>query len=361
MSIAAKLQRQHLQTLTPYASARRSMSGGKVWLNANESPYNSDYEVDTSGLNRYPEFQPGKLLQAYADYAEVRSDQVLIGRGSDEAIDVLIRTYCEPGQDAIMICPPTYGMYAISAATHGAAVKSVPLTNIWQLDVNQIKANLTNVKLVFLCNPSNPLGNALEPKALMEILEAAGDQALVVVDEAYIEYAALAGVSSVSQWLQKYPQLVVLRTLSKAFGLAGIRCGFALASADVIATMQKVLAPYPLPDLTVQVAIQALAPAACKQMQERLAVTCVERERLQAALEQLGYVKRLWPSVTNFILLQVTDAAKLVGWCQQQGILIRNQSAQVGLGNTVRITVGSEAENNELIASLNAITQDFFS
>lgn len=361
MSIAAKLQRQHLQTLTPYASARRSMSGGSVWLNANESPYSNDYEVDTTGLNRYPEFQSAKLLKAYADYAEIRSDQVLIGRGSDEAIDVLIRTYCEPGQDAIMICPPTYGMYAISAATHGAAVKSVPLTDSWQLDLDQIKANLADVKLVFLCNPSNPLGNALEPQALTEVLETVGDQALVIVDEAYIEYAALAGINSVSQWLQKYPQLVVLRTLSKAFGLAGIRCGFALASPDVIAAMQKVLAPYPLPDLTVQVAIQALAPGACAQMQARLVETITERERLQQELEQLSYVKKLWPSVTNFILVQVTDAAKLVSWCQQQGILIRNQSAQVGLSNTVRITVGSETENNELIASLNAITQDFFS
>ncbi|MEX1221415.1 MAG: histidinol-phosphate transaminase [Idiomarina sp.] len=361
MSIAAKLQRQHLHTLTPYASARRSMSGGSVWLNANESPYSNGYDVDTSGLNRYPEFQSAKLLQAYADYAEVRSDQVLIGRGSDEAIDVLIRTYCEPGQDAIMICPPTYGMYAISAATHGAAVKSVPLTDNWQLDLNQIKANLAGVKLVFLCNPSNPLGNALESQTLTEVLEAVDEQALVIVDEAYIEYAALAGINSVSQWLQKYPQLVVLRTLSKAFGLAGIRCGFALAGADVIAAMQKVLAPYPLPDLTVQVAIQALASGACAQMQQRLAETITERERVQQQLEQLSYVEKLWPSVTNFILVQVTDAAKLVSWCQQQGILIRNQSAQVGLSNTVRITVGSETENNELIASLNAITQDFFS
>lgn len=372
MSLAEKLQRQHLAELTPYASARRSMSGGNVWLNANESPYAPDYTAPQQALNRYPEFQDPGLLAAYAAYANVRSEQILMGRGSDEAIDVLIRTFCEPQQDRIMICPPTYGMYAISAQTQGAGVVSVPLINAsnsagndtaWQLDIDGIQAQLERVKIVYLCNPSNPLGNALRAADIRAVLDAVGDRALVVVDEAYIEYASLDGVDSVVGWLQDYPQLVVLRTLSKAFGLAGIRCGFALASQAIITTLQKVLAPYPLPAPTVTIAKQALELKALTQMQTQLATTQQQRQVLVAALQQLqgqanSYIRKIFPSVTNFVLLQVTNAAALVAYCQQQDVLIRNQSAQLGLENSVRISIGTENENQAVIALLKSFMKD---
>jgi len=372
VSLADKLQRQHLAALTPYASARRSMSGGNIWLNANESPYAPD--DDNAGtdqalnLNRYPAFQDTDLRAAYAKYAEVAATQVLIGRGSDEAIDVLIRTFCEPQQDRIMICPPTYGMYAISAQTQGAEVVSVPLLNDtdespWQLDIEGIKSQLDGVKIVFICNPSNPLGNAVNTDAIKAVLAAVGDRALVVVDEAYIEYGTLEGVPSVAKWLEQYPQLVVLRTLSKAFGLAGIRCGFALANADIITTMQKVLAPYPLPAPTVAIAKRALSTPALTQMQAQLAATQQQRDILVKTLTQLqqqpdAYIKRIFPSVTNFVLFQVEDASALVTYCQQHGVLIRNQSAQLGLPDSVRISIGNAEENQAVITLLEAYMKD---
>lgn len=334
--LAQQLQRPHLAALVPYASARRSMSGGSIWLNANEAP---DGE-----LNRYPSFQPAAMLEAYARYAKVAAQQVLTARGSDEVIDVLIRTFCEPGQDKIMICPPTYGMYAISAQTHGAEVVTVPLLPDLTLALDDIAAQLKRVKLIFLCHPSNPLGNPLPSAQIEAVLQAAENRALVVVDEAYIEYAQAAGIESTAAWLTRYPNLVVLRTLSKAFGLAAIRCGFALANEAIIQTLQKVLAPYPVPLLTEQTATQQLAPAALQTVQQRVMRTTQLREALIATLQAQTWVTRVFPSVTNFVLCQVDDAAKRVAWFQRQGILIRNQSAQLNLPQSIRISIGSAAE-----------------
>ncbi|PWW15951.1 MULTISPECIES: histidinol-phosphate transaminase [Pseudidiomarina] len=360
MSLASKLQRAHLAQLTPYASARRSMSGGNVWLNANEAPSTplaavADNAMSGNDLNRYPSFQSAALNQAYASYAEVSAEQVLSCRGSDEAIELLIRTFCEPGRDSIVICPPTYGMYAISAQTHGAGVISVPLQQ-QQLDVpailEQVQTAAQTVKLIFVCNPSNPLGNNLALDSLQQLLQQVGERAIVVVDEAYIEFAAASSVQAlneVSSWLQQYPQLVVLRTLSKAFGLAGIRCGFALAPADIIEALRKVIAPYPLPQTTVTVATQALSDAAINAMQQQVAATNTQRERLLAALADASWVTKIWPSCTNFVLLTVTDAAAIVAHFAAAGILIRNQSQQLGLANSVRISIGSAAEMDQLL------------
>ena len=364
MSLAQQLQRQHLSSLVPYASARRNANSDTpaLWLNANESPYSMDYTLDCSDLNRYPAFQSAALNQAYAAYAKVAEQQVLSCRGSDEAIDLLVRAFCEPNRDAVMITTPTYGMYAISAATQGAAVIDVPLllnasqnNAAGQLDVDAICQRLQDVnaelavKLVFLCSPSNPLANDLQPESLKRVLNAASEQALVVVDEAYIEFSQQPSVSS---WLNDYPNLVVLRTLSKAFGLAGARCGFALANSDVIQVLQKVLAPYPLPELTLQVAQQALEASAIAHMQASVQRTAVERMRWQQALAQLAGVGHVYPSVTNFILLAVDDANALVNHCRADGILIRDQSAQPGLNNCVRISIGSADQNQRCLTSL---------
>lgn len=357
MSIVEQLQRQHLKQLTPYASARRSMSGGNIWLNANESPYSNSYTVDDSKLNRYPEFQSKPLNQAYAEYAGINASKVLSSRGSDEGIELLIRAFCEPGQDKVLICPPTYGMYAISAKTFAVGVTEVPLLNSgevnnWQLDTESIIEAAAECKVIFLCSPSNPLGNALNTDDIEQVLQHS-PRSIVVVDEAYIEFSS--GDSLVS-WLERYPNLVVLRTLSKAFALAGIRCGFLLANDDIIELLQKVLAPYPLPDPTVQIAVQALQTSSLERLQQQVATLLAERDRVQTALEQTP-LPLVSESDTNFLLYQCEDAAGLVKSLTDNDLLIRNQSAQRGLENVVRITIGSAAENDELIQQL----KDYFS
>jgi histidinol-phosphate aminotransferase len=352
MSIVDQLQRQHLKQLTPYASARRSMSGGNIWLNANESPYSNSYTVDDSKLNRYPEFQSQPLNQAYAEYAGVESSQVLSSRGSDEGIELLIRAFCEPGQDKVLICPPTYGMYAISAKTFAVGVTEVPLLKSWQLDTESVIDAAADSKVIFLCSPSNPLGNRLNPDDIEQVLQHS-PSSIVVVDEAYIEFSS---GNSVAGWLERYPNLVVLRTLSKAFALAGIRCGFLLASEEIIGLLQKVLAPYPLPDPTVQIAIQALQTSSLERLQQQVSALVSERKRVETTLQQTP-MTLMAESDTNFLLYQCEDAADLVSILAEKGLLIRNQSAQRGLNNVVRITIGSAAENDELIQQL----KDYFS
>jgi len=352
MSLVEKLQRQHLKQLTPYASARRSMSGGNIWLNANESPYSNSYSVDDSKLNRYPEFQSKPLNQAYAEYAGINASQVLSSRGSDEGIELLIRAFCEPGQDKVLICPPTYGMYAISAKTFAVGVTEVPLLDNWQLDTESVIEAAAECKVIFLCSPSNPLGNALNTDDIEQVLQHA-PSSVVVVDEAYIEFSS--GTSVVS-WLERYPNLVVLRTLSKAFALAGIRCGFLLANDEIIELLQKVLAPYPLPDPSVQIAIQALQTSSLERLQQQVASLLSERERVQKALAQTP-LTLISESDTNFLLYQCDDATGVVTALADKGLLIRNQSAQRGLNNVVRITIGSATENDELIQQL----KDYFS
>lgn len=364
------LMREHLRSFTPYASARRSMSGGSLWLNANESPYSQTYSVKTEGLNRYPDFQNQALNQAYADYAGVAAKQVISHRGSDESIELLIRTFCEPGRDKILICPPTYGMYAISAAINNNETVAVPLlADTWQLDLDGIEQALNNepgIKVVFLCNPSNPLGNALQRDSMQRVIELCQNRALVVIDEAYIEFAqarspaayansnTLQGNSNVSMVaaIDQNPHVIVMRTLSKAFGLAGIRVGFTLTNADLVQALLPVLAPYPLPDLSIQVAQQALSSQEQARVQTNTAQTIAERAKLALALQGYPWVKRVHNSVTNFILVSVNDADALMQHCIQAGVLIRNQSSQVGLSNCVRITVGSASENQQLLAVL---------
>ncbi len=360
LTIAERLQRNHLRDLVPYASARRSMSGGGIWLNANEAPFTPSKAPTAADVNRYPPFQSSVLNQAYADYAGVGADRVLSGRGSDEAIELLIRAFCEPQQDRILICPPTYGMYAISAQTHGSETLQVPLQQRgecnWQLDLDGIRDNLTQVKLIFVCSPSNPLGNPLDSADLKALLEQVGGQALVVVDEAYIEFTATNGSQTmgVASWLTAYPQLVVLRTLSKAFGLAALRCGFVLADSSIINVLQKVIAPYPLPQPTIDGAINALQADAIKAMWQLRDDTMAQRQRLLQALAGRSWVQQIFPSVTNFVLLRVTDADALVHQLSADGILIRNQSKQFALANTVRISIGSATEMDQLIARLPA-------
>ena len=336
------LARDAVKAIVPYASARSSMSGGAVWLNANENALAPSYQLDGC-FNRYPSCQPKAVVDAYAAYAGVKPEQVLVSRGADEGIELLIRSFCEPKQDSITICPPTYGMYAISAESNQTAVNKVLLVNNEQLDLPAIFA--TAPKLVFICSPNNPTGDLIPRQQIIAVLEHFAGKALVVVDEAYIEFAPEA---TLVNELANYSNLVILRTLSKAFGLAGLRCGFTLAAADVINALKKMIAPYPIAEPVAQIAALALSDTGLSQMQQSVAtINRLRDDFIHFAKTQAG-VKKVWPSNANYVLLQVADAADCVSSLIEQDILIRNQSSQLGLEQVVRVSIGNADEMQRL-------------
>lgn len=345
MTLADKLTKDNIKDLVPYESARRSMSGGDVWLNANESPYANEYQLDSSVLNRYPDFQPAQLIQSYADYARVDKSQVLASRGADEAIELLIRTFCN-SDEHILICPPTYGMYAISAKTCGIGVKTVPLNPDFSLDIDAIKQITEKVKLVFICSPNNPTGTSVDHTQIKSVIEHFKDKAIVAVDEAYIEFTAH---NTVASWINDYPNLAVMRTLSKAFGLAGIRCGFTLANKDIIHAMSKVIAPYPISWPVAQIASQALSAQGIALMQSQLQQVLEQKEHIKTSLAALDYVYEQIPSDSNFIMFRTHAKKALFKTLVDAGILIRDYSTQIMLDDSLRISVGSESETQALL------------
>lgn len=349
---AASLARSNVKEMTPYMSARRLGGSGDVWLNANEYPTAPDFQFNERNLNRYPECQPANVILNYAAYAGVSPEEVLVCRGADESIELLIRAFCEPGKDAVMFCPPTYGMYSVSAETFGVEQKKIPSMPDWSLNIDAIRDNLQNTKLIYICSPNNPTGNIIDNKDLVQVLEMAAERALVVVDEAYIEFCPQYSVAS---WIANYPNLVVLRTLSKAFALAGLRCGFTLASADVIEILLKVIAPYPLSTPVATIAAQALSIEGIATMKHRVATITDNRIALSEALSELPIVEKVYPSETNYILVRFTEANKVFKALWDQGIILRDQSKQLGLTNCLRITIGTEIENVRVIEAIEAL------
>ena len=330
-----QLARESVKAIVPYASARRSMSGGAIWLNANENALAPEYQLSGS-FSRYPSCQPKAVIDGYAAYAGVPAEQVLVSRGADEGIELLIRSFCEPGRDSISICPPTYGMYAISAESNQVQTNIVPLTAEFELDLPALFS--TNPKLVFICSPNNPTGDLIPREQIIAVLEHFKHTALVVVDEAYIEFAPQASVVNV---MAQYSHLVVLRTLSKAFALAGLRCGFTLAAPDVINALKQMIAPYPLAEPVAQIAAQALQPESIALMQRTVITLNQLRDNFIDYAKARSGILKIWPSNANYVLLQVTNAADCVAALAAQGILIRNQSSQLGLTQVVRVSVGS--------------------
>ncbi|WP_261817179.1 histidinol-phosphate transaminase [Vibrio gallicus] len=343
-----KLARKQVQALTPYLSARRIGGSGDVWLNANESPFNNQYQIEASRLNRYSECQPEALINAYASYAGVTPSQVLTSRGADEGIELLIRAFCEPGEDAILYCPPTYGMYSISAETIGVERKLVPLTPQWQLDLDSIAQNLDNVKLVFVCSPNNPTGNLIKREDIVSLLEMTKDRAIVVMDEAYIDFCPEA---STVDLLSEYPNLAILRTLSKAFALAGLRCGFTLANEELINVLLKVIAPYPVPIPVSDIAVQALSASGLARAAKQVTNITQSRTKLEQALAALPGVE-VFPGYGNYLLVKFPDGDALFKAAWDAGIILRNSPIQ----DCVRISVGDETECSKTIEF---ITQQF--
>jgi histidinol-phosphate aminotransferase len=338
------LARPELLTLTPYQSARRIGGQGEIWINANESPFNNS---DLDKVNRYPECQPAELINAYSNYSGVKPSQIIASRGADEAIELLIRTFCVPGKDSIACFGPTYGMYAISAATFNVGVIALNLTDGYQLPQEwpaAIKqANVGTAKIVFICNPNNPTGTVIAKTDIEQAIQAA-PESIVVVDEAYIEFCP---EYSVADLLDSYPNLVVLRTLSKAFALAGARCGFMLASDAIIDLVMRVIAPYPVPLPVSQLAINALSTAGIDTMQQQVATLVAQGKRLSDALTAFG--AKVLPANGNYVLAQFDDVASIATMLKDAGIVARAYQ-DPRLSDAIRFSFTNPEQTNAIIA-----------
>jgi histidinol-phosphate aminotransferase len=342
--------RPEILAMQPYSSARMEAGQAKIMLNANESPW-APVGADDSGLNRYPDPQPAALCARLAELYGVAREQLLVGRGSDEAIDLLVRAFCHEGRDTIVISPPTFGMYAVAACTQGAAVIEAPLATDFAVDADAVLAKVTDsTKLVFVCTPNNPTG-ALVPLATIERLAVAlRDRALVVVDEAYLEFSGEA--ASATNLLAVHDNIAVLRTLSKAYALAGARVGTLIAQADVVALLRRIQAPYPVPALCAEAALAALSPQGIAQTRARIATLLGERDRLTRALSAASGVLAVYPSAANFVCVRLNDAQKVYRALLALGIVVRDVGRYPGLADCLRITIGSPQENAIVLEAL---------
>lgn len=347
-----QLVRKNVQKLTPYQSARRIGGNGDVWLNANEYPVAPNFQLTEQNFNRYPEAQPEQVINRYAQYAGVTPEQVIVSRGADEAIELLMRAFCEPETDTVLYCPPTYGMYQVSAETLGIKTKTVQTKSNWQLDLDGIKQNLDNVKLIYVCSPNNPTGNMIDQDDIKTLLKLAENRALVIIDEAYIEFSPN---STVVSWLANYPHLVILRTLSKAFALAGLRCGFTLANKPVIDALQKVIAPYPLATPVADIATQALSKDGINTMKLHVINLNNQKEKLANQLSALEIVEEVYPSEANYLCVKFQSNKEVFSKLWNEGIILRDQSKSIGQDGFIRISIGTQAECEAVITALKAI------
>jgi histidinol-phosphate aminotransferase len=354
MSSVLDLLRPDLRDFTGYASARRATATGSIWLNANESPLPSPADPGLR-LNRYPEPQPAALQARLAELYGVQSAQVLLGRGSDEAIDLLVRAFCRAGQDAVAIAPPCFGMYAVCARVQGAPLVEVPLVDDaegWRFDIDGLVAAAEQgARLVFLCSPANPTGQALPVEAIAALAARLQGRAALVVDEAYGEYSQ---VPSASTLLGRFPHLVVLRTLSKAYALAAARIGVAVADPVLVAVLRNLQAPYPIPAPCATLALSALAPASVKEAAARCALATRERDALLAVLRALPGVRRVYASEGNYLLARFDDADAALARLLAAGIVVRDMRAMPQLGDALRISIGTAAENAAVVDALSA-------
>jgi histidinol-phosphate aminotransferase len=349
MSWISDIARPEIVALKPYEHA--SWEPHLERMHANELPWRADADGSDAGLNRYPEPQPKELVARLASLYGVEKEQLLVGRGSDEGIDLLCRSFCRAGQDSVLVCPPTFGMYSVMAHVQGASVVTVPLkvNENFALDEDEVLRQCTpNVKLVFLCSPNNPTGNTIPAETILRIANRLEGRSIVVVDEAYVEFSSSP---SLIPHLSSLPQLAIMRTLSKAHGLAGARCGTLIANPEIIRLLRKVIHPYAITQMTVEAALNVLQPSQLPLMKERLALIKAERQRLFDALGKLAAVKRVWPSDGNFLLAEFADPDAALKSSRAANLLIREVRAQVGLPRTLRISIGTPEQNNRLLES----------
>lgn len=339
-----KILRPHILNLVPYSSARDEYTGKEgVFLDANENPYQS---VNGQHWNRYPDPYQWTIKEKLAPIKGVRPSQIFLGNGSDEPIDLLVRATCTPREDNILIMPPTYGMYQVSADINDVPIVKVPLTLDFQIDTKKVLAGITEkTKIVWICSPNNPSGNLLQREAIFEILNHFGG--LVVVDEAYIDFA---DEPSFVAELDNYPNLIVLQTFSKAWGLASLRLGMCFASEEIIRVLNKIKPPYNLSGATQQLLLEALDYGEKKNqlVQDILA----ERERLGKNLSTLPLVKKIYPSDANFLLVQFEDASAVMQYLLDEKIIVRDRSKVILCDGCLRLTVGTAEENQILLKAL---------
>jgi histidinol-phosphate aminotransferase len=345
------LARPEIRAMQPYSSARNEATGGVLMLNANESSWAPRGE-NGLGLNRYPQPQPPVLIERLAELYGVDARQLLVGRGSDEAIDLLIRAFCPAGASAVVISPPTFGMYSVGARIQGAEVIDVPLQAPgFALDADALLAAVTPaVRIVFVCSPNNPTGNVVPLPVLAKLAAGLQDRALLVIDEAYIEFA---GDASGQSLLDTYDHVCILRTLSKAWALAGARVGCLLAHADVIALLRRIMPPYPMPAPCSDAALRALEDTRKAKM--HLMTVLSERARLSTELAALPAVTEVLPSRANFLAIRFADPEAANRALLARGIVVRDIRRYPGLGDALRITIGAPDENDKVLATLAAL------
>jgi histidinol-phosphate aminotransferase len=341
------LARPEIVTLKPYSHAEWLPSLTR--LHANEVPWRPAGDTTEAGLNRYPEPQPKALIDALAKLYGVPASAVLATRGGDEAIDLLSRIYLRAGTDSILECTPTFGMYQVAARIQGAGVIDIPLDRErgWALDPERLLgAWQPHIKLVYLCSPNNPTANLLDTGALEEICGALDGKAIIVIDEAYVEWSRSP---SLTRWLNRFSTLVILRTLSKAHALAGARIGALLAQPALIELAKRVVPPYSLAQPSVEAALRALDPAQLASGLVRLDGLLQEREYLAGGLAASPWVDRVWPSDANFLLLDCRDAGRFLSQAVAGGLIVRDLRAHPLMPRSLRVSVGTRAQNDALL------------
>jgi len=339
-----QLTRENIKKLTPYSSARDEFSGeAKVFLDANENSLGSPL---LKWYNRYPDPHQQLIKQKLSTIKGILPEHIFLGNGSDECIDILFRCFCEPGKDNVIICPPTYGMYEVSANINDVEIRKAPLLPDFQLDLVHLENLIdTNTKLIWLCSPNNPTGNSLNRTDIEMVLN--NFNGIVVIDEAYINFARQ---KSFVQELKEYPNLVVLQTLSKAWGLAGLRLGMTFASQAIIEVMNKVKPPYNINQATQELVLKAFEEVG--QVNDMIKLLVDMREALAEVFASMPTVETVYPSDANFILVKIADARKVYEFLLTKGIVLRDRSNVQLCENCLRITVGTEQENTQLVDAM---------
>ena len=341
MKAINELVRKNILELKPYSSARDEFSlSADVYLDANENPYLSAY-------NRYPDPHQIKLKDMLAALKKVNQNQIFLGNGSDEAIDLIIRIFCEPGKDSILITEPTYGMYSVCAGVNDVSLDSITLTENFEINFESLlEAIQPSTKIIFLCSPNNPSGNLLNKEAIKSILNQFNG--IVAIDEAYIDFAEDEGFLPL---LNQFSNMVILQTFSKAWGLAGLRLGVAYSSKEIISLMNKVKYPYNVNVLTQKIALEYLEDTETKN--KWVKEITKERERVKKEIAKIKGIQKIYPSDANFILVKMNEANKVYSTLLNQGIIVRNRSNIILCNNCLRITIGTSEENNKLLTALN--------
>jgi histidinol-phosphate aminotransferase len=340
--IIENLIRENIKSLKPYSSAReefKNSASNLVYLDANENPFDT-------GLNRYPDPQQNLVKAALAKIKNVSREQLLLGNGSDEVLDLIFRVFCEPKVDTVIVLPPTYGMYEVLANTNDVKILNISLLDNYQPNVDEIlKAQNSQTKLLFLCSPNNPTANSFNADKIETLIKKF--TGIVVIDEAYIDF------SSQESWigrLNEFPNLIVIQTLSKAYGLAGIRLGACYSSTKIISVLNKIKPPYNVNQLTQQTALKALQNSI--KTNNEIAIIISERNKLKTDLEEISFIMKVYPSDANFLLVKVDNAIVRYNQLVEYGIIVRNRTNQPICENCLRFTVGTKEENKKLMKTL---------